>query len=150
MMHSKLPVGGPRGAFTLVEVLIVVVILAVLAGIVVPQFISAADESREESLRAILSRVRQQLEIYKQQHEGAYPQTAQFEAQLTLSTNAAGDPAAINTPGYSFGPYLYNMPRNPMTNGVTMGTGEPGTSDWYYDQNTGEFYANDSEETRDW
>ena len=39
-----------RKAFTLVEILIVVVILGVLAAIVVPQFTSAAAESRKNSL----------------------------------------------------------------------------------------------------
>ena len=141
---------GRAGGFTLIEILIVVVMLGILAAIVLPQFISAADETREESLNAILSRVRQQLEIYKEQHRGEYPRLEQFEQQLTMASNSNGDTAAIGTAGYPFGPYLYNMPRNPMTDGTDIGIGEPGTSAWYYNEETGAFHPNDSEETRQW
>ena len=150
MTSTTARIRGRARGFTLIEILIVVVMLGILAAIVLPQFISAADETREESLKSILHRVRQQLEIYKEQHRGEYPRLEQFEAQMTEATNADGDTAAIGTAGYPFGPYLYNMPRNPMTDGTDVGTGEPGTSAWYYEEDTGTFHANDSEETRQW
>ena len=150
MIPSNARVTGRCSGFTLIEVLIVVVMLGILAAMVVPQFMSAADETREESLQAILHRVRQQLEIYKEQHRGQYPSLDQFEAQMTLSSNVAGQTAAVGTTGYPFGPYLYSMPRNPMTDGTDVGDGAVGTSDWYYDEGSGAFHANDSAETRTW
>ena len=135
-------------AFTLVEILVVVVILGILALIVVPQFTSAASETRENSLKMNLFRIRQQLQIYKQQHDSQFPELAKFEAQMTKASNASGDTATPGTAGYDFGPYLRNIPPNPFTDGNTLGTGGVGSSDWYYNEDTGEFLANDSAEHR--
>ena len=55
------PVRSRTTGFTLVELLIVVVILAT---IVVPQFLSAIDESRKNTLKINLHRVRTQIEVY--------------------------------------------------------------------------------------
>ena len=140
----------PRGSaagFTLVEILIVVVILGILAAIVVPQFTSAAAESRENSIKMDVHRIRVQLEIYKAHHSDQLPSLANFEAQMTMSSDAQGDTAELGTDGYPFGPYIREVPRNPNTSTNTVGDGEIGTSAWYYNEVTGEFRANDSEES---
>jgi general secretion pathway protein G len=137
-----------RQAFTLVEILIVVVILGILAAIVVPQFVSAAESSRASALDTTLQRVRTQIEIYTQQHEGTPPTLADFEEQMTLASDVTGDTATVGTAGFSFGPYLTQLPTNPHTDGQTIGSGAVGTSDWYYDEITGEFRANDTDANR--
>lgn len=137
----------PRRAFTLVEILIVVAILAILAALVVPQFAGAAANSRDNSIKMTLHRVRIQLEVYREQHSGNWPTLAQFEAQLTGKTDGQGNPVADGTPD-AWGPYIREIPINPNTNGATVGGGNVGTSDWFYDENTGEFRANDSVESR--
>jgi len=133
-----------NAGFTLVEIMIVIIILGILAAIVVPQFVSAADEARHNSTKMDLNRIRVQLEIYSQQHGGTYPTLAEFEAQMTLPTNAAGVTAPLGTPGFPFGPYLMEFPNNPLAGTKTIGSGAPGTSAWYYNETTGEFRANDS------
>ena len=138
---------GP--GFTLVEILVVVVILAILAMIVVPQFTSAAGETRDNALKMNLFRIRQQLEIYKQQHGGTWPTLHAFEAQMTRASNTSGETAAPGTAGYAFGPYLREIPSNPYTTSKTVGDGAVGTSAWYYNQDTGEFRANNSAEHRE-
>ncbi|MEX2214296.1 MAG: prepilin-type N-terminal cleavage/methylation domain-containing protein [Phycisphaeraceae bacterium] len=135
----------PRGGFTLVEVLIVVVILGILAAIVVPQFVSAASESRDNSIRMDLHRMRLQLELYKEHHNG-YPSLANFEAQMTGFTDASGAIVAAGAPG-AFGPYIRDVPRNPNTSGNVVDNAAVGDSDWFYDEATGIFKANDSAET---
>ena len=132
--------------FTLVEILIVVVILGILAGLVVPHFTSAAAESRDNSLRMDLKRMREQLELYEL-HHGAYPTLANFEDQLTGLTDSSGTTVPAGTFG-AHGPYIQRIPRNPNTSSDTVGDGAVGSSDWFYDEDTGAFHANDSAATR--
>lgn len=134
--------------FTLVEILIVVVILGILAALVIPQFSSAADTSRENSIKMDLHRIRIQIEIYRQQHNSTPPSLENFAAQMTMATNDRGETAAVGTAGYRYGPYIQAVPLNPSTNTRDVGAGEVGTSAWYYNETTGEFRANDSEESR--
>lgn len=134
--------------FTLVEILIVVVILAILAAIAVPQFSTAADDTRKNSIRMSLYRIRTQLEVYREQHDGRMPALATFRDQLTMHTDSQGNTAAAYSPTFRFGPYLLELPENPHTLTRDVGDGVEGTSAWYYDEATGEFFANDSVETR--
>ncbi len=57
-----------RAGFTLVELLIVVIILAILAAIVIPQFSSATRDTQESALDANLAGLRNAIELYKVQH----------------------------------------------------------------------------------
>ena len=61
-----------RSAFTLVEILIVVVILGILAAIVVPQFVGATDEARQSSFIASLKTYADACEYFTIR-EGRYP-----------------------------------------------------------------------------
>ena len=99
--------------FTLVELLIVVVILAILASVVIPQFTNISSEAKESSLRSNLATVRQAISLYRVQHNETYPGQggwAEFVTQLTTATASDG------TPGTKYGPYLRDVfPANPVT-----------------------------------
>src|SRR5262245_49632233 len=60
-------------AFTLVEILIVVVILGILATVVIPQFTSATHETRENTLKDCLRYLRTQVLVFKAQHRDVPP-----------------------------------------------------------------------------
>jgi type II secretion system protein G len=132
--------------FTLVEVLVVVLLIAVLAAVVLPQFSTASDQSKENSLKSNLTQMRQQLQLYKNEH-GDWPSLEQFEEQLTKRTNRSGD-VLSGDGGPGLGPYLRKIPINPFTKGRELDNVPVGESDWYYDPRTGEFRANDSEAHR--
>ncbi|WP_432797977.1 type II secretion system protein [Poriferisphaera sp. WC338] len=138
-----------KHAFTLVELMIVVVILGVLAAIVIPQFSTAASEASENALKANLRNVRQQIVLYKQEHNG-YPTLANFSDQLLLLSTKDGSTAAVGTSGYPLGPYLQKIPKNPYTGNNSVGDGAIGSSDWYYDESTGDFAANDHADRADY
>ncbi|RKY21887.1 MAG: general secretion pathway protein GspG [Planctomycetota bacterium] len=131
--------------FTLVELLIVVIILGILAAVVIPQFNSAANESKESALASNLATMRQAVEMYKVQHDDAFPNATDVVAQLIAGTDKDG------TPGTVYGPYLRNgIPKNPISGNETIadGTGAMGTAPtdatggWKFDAVTGEFRAN--------
>lgn len=53
-----------KKAFTLIEILIVVVILGILAAIVVPQFTSATQDSQAGNIKTQLGTLQRQIELY--------------------------------------------------------------------------------------
>ncbi|MEQ8769999.1 MAG: prepilin-type N-terminal cleavage/methylation domain-containing protein [Phycisphaerales bacterium] len=89
--------------FTLVEILIVVVILGILAAIVVPQFTSAANESRTGNALTQTSTIETQLELWAARNNGNYPD---------LVTDGWGD---VSTADTMIGEnYLKSPPLNPF------------------------------------
>ena len=129
--------------FTLVELLIVVIILAILAAIVVPQFGSSTDEAKLSALDGNLSALRSAINVYKQQHGdfpgmvvGAPPATActaapanqvtssataatggdatLFYQQLTFYTNKTGHTCTKKEGEFAYGPYLKEIPGDPV------------------------------------
>ncbi len=98
-----------RKAFTLIEILIVVVILGILAAIVIPQFTDASDQANVASMKSQLQTMRSQIEL--------------FRIQDVVNYNL-WDPIAA-APGSEWdllisGDYLQAAPRNPITNASTV------------------------------
>jgi prepilin-type N-terminal cleavage/methylation domain-containing protein len=113
--------------FTLVELLIVLCILGILAGLVVPRFSDASHTARENTLKDDLRYLRTQIVVFKAQHRdvppgypsgniSAAPSEAVFLSQMTGKTN---DLCREGTGAqYPLGPYLTKMPPNPI-NGLS-------------------------------
>lgn len=64
---------SPARAFTLVEVLIVVVILGILAAIIIPQVAGASQEAIKSALRRQLQAIDDMIEVYRVNHAGFLP-----------------------------------------------------------------------------
>ncbi len=136
-----------RNAFTLIEVLIVVIIMAVLAATIIPQFSSSTNDAKNSSLVFNLHTIRSQIEMYKVHHLGKLPGplNSDFIAQMTGKTDAAG---VVSDTGI-YGPYIQGqMPANPFNglNTVEVITSAPGAGDnttgWMFDKSSGNFYPN--------
>jgi general secretion pathway protein G len=146
---------GRRTGFTLIEVLLVVVIMAVLAGLIIPAYMGTADDAKSSSLKHNLSVIETQLEVYRSQHLNQYP-TIQDNAlpQLTSATNTAGEIGASG-PKYPFGPYVIEAPMNPFDGSkkvvpVAVSGQKPSgvvgkLGGWQYDKTTGAFWPNNPE-----
>jgi general secretion pathway protein G len=131
-------VNNRNKAFTLIEILIVVLILAILAAIVIPQFTNAAEESKLSNLMSNLQSIRAQLELYKMHHNEDYPTDP--NAQLTQKTDSDG---TINPAG-AYGPYLHLFPGNPFIDDAAkavLTTGAAGDG-WNYNAATGVILPN--------
>ena len=146
-----------RRAFTLIEVLIVVVIMAVLAATIIPQFATSTKDAKESSLSFNLHTMRSQIELYKANHSGDPPNDIGdaingYLPQLTGRTNVSGTVGADpNT--FPYGPYFDEVPDNPFNadNSViavaVTPVGGDGTSGWQYNTTTGEIWPNNTEWT---
>lgn len=118
--------------FTLVELLVVIVILGILAAIVISRFTGATKEAKETSLKANISGLRSQLEIYRARSASdSYPTTLQ-----TLVTDG----------------YIRKIPMDPFykkSNEYTT-LQAAGIGGWVYNNATGQVYvdipSNDSVE----
>ena len=129
-----------QSGFTLVELLIVAIILAILAAIIVPQFASTTVDAQESALRANVTGMRSAINLYRQQH-GEYPgvvtaipdgtvtcapgtpgagaggDQATLQSQLTLYSNRNGMSCSVAGTDFPFGPYIQDevLPTNPIT-----------------------------------
>lgn len=65
-----------QAGFTLIEVMVVIVILGILAGVVVPQVLGQGDKARVGTTETVLSNVSNALDLYKLDNH-KYPTSAQ-------------------------------------------------------------------------
>lgn len=153
-----------RAAFTLIEMLIVIVILGILAMIIIPQVSTSTDDAKLNTLRTNLGAMRSAVELYYAQHNGAYPGAVlggaatpaeAFVQQLTRYTDAAGTIGATKTAVIKYGPYIKgtSLPQNPFndlntvvvdttTANITVKAGS-GVGGWKFYALTGVLMAND-------
>ena len=76
-----------RKGFTLVELLLVVLIIAILASIVVPRMTGAAAEANKSKCDANWANLIRALELYAANNSGAYPANdAAFQANVLNSS----------------------------------------------------------------
>jgi prepilin-type N-terminal cleavage/methylation domain-containing protein len=151
-----------RNAFTLIEILIVVVILGILAAIVIPHFSNASNLARENTMKDELRYLRTQVIVFKAQHGdispgypggdvAATPDGTNFADQMTRYTDAKCNVVATADGAHPFGPYLSQIPTNQINgkSDVKIVTNDPrdpgnvdGTTGWIFNPETLEFIAN--------
>ena len=102
-----------RGAFSLVELVIVIVVIGIVAAIAVPRLTRGATQAGAAALRSDLATLNRAVELYRAEHEGRAPTATHIGLQLTNYSNAAGNAlSATADPGNGivFGPYLREIP----------------------------------------
>ncbi len=108
-MHKSFrSTGRRRGSpgFTLIEVLVVVVILAILAAVVVPRVMDRPGQARQTAARQGIQSIMTALNLYHLDNF-AYPDSSQ--GLKALVQKPAGLPEGANWKG----PYLDQLPKDP-------------------------------------
>lgn len=112
-----------RRAFSLVELVIVVVIIGIVSAIAVPRFTRAAASATATYVDATVGAVRRAMSHYYAEHgqyPGADPNTGApnkiaFVNQLLLYSDEAGNTNATRGTPFIYGPYLRDpFPTNPF------------------------------------
>jgi type II secretion system protein G len=96
------PITAPREAergFTLIELMIVVAIIAILAGILIPNFVNARAQAQTAACESNLRAIATALELYYADNQ-VYP----------AASNAAVQPSLLTANGVA---YLNNTPKDP-------------------------------------
>jgi len=107
-MHQER--GNNRNGFTLIEIMVVVVILAILAALIVPKIMSRPDEARVVAARQDISTIMQALRLYRLDNI-RYPSSEQGLAALVAPPAMAPVP-----PNWKAGGYLERLPKDPWGN----------------------------------
>ena len=133
--RSTPPPGRQRRAFTLIELVAVIVVLAILAGVAIPKYIDYATNAKSSAVKGVVANVRSAIRNF-------------YSQQAMIGTATYPTLIQLNTVGTVI---LYEMPANPY-NGLNTVTGvtwtalapTAGSFGWNYDQSAGKFWANSS------
>jgi general secretion pathway protein G len=125
-----------RSAFSLVELVVVVLIIGILAAVAAPKMFKQADDARENATRASLVVIRDSIEIYRSQNGKPPPAAATLATALKPYIN--GQFPKVQT---------VLVPTENRNNTVVANDGDPiatpaGTAGWAYNESTGEFVVN--------
>ena len=125
-MRTNETTGLVRQAFTLIEILIVVVIIGILAAIVVPQMTGASDTAKASAVESDLATLQSQIQLFYVQ-SGAYP---------TFNANDWSE--MIN------GGYLATAPSNPLNYQAGVFGSGTFTGGWVWDATGNQLNATNS------
>jgi general secretion pathway protein G len=109
-----------RKAFTLVEILIVVVILGILAAIVVPQFTRATEEAQGGNVMSQMDTLNNQIELWKARHNGKLPTDTAGTFSDTLVGYGWSTMIKLDAADPDQGGYIKAPPVNPITKSSTV------------------------------
>jgi general secretion pathway protein G len=120
--------------FTLIEMLIVIVVIAILALIVIPRLLGAGRKAKEATLRGDLHQIRNAIQQFEADC-GDYPADVDDLQTCPAAGSMGGTDVMLDITGWQ-GPYLRTpddlLPVDPFTQAV----------DWQYTKTTGHVQSN--------
>jgi general secretion pathway protein G len=123
-----------RNGFTLIELVVVILILGILAGVGAPKLFSTSGIAMENGLKQTLTIVRDGIELYAANNGGDFPQPADSAAFHTTMEEFMRGKFPVSPVG------LKNSDVTIIDAATTTATGT--TTGWIYNKQTGEFICN--------
>lgn len=115
---------GNEAGFTLIEIMVVVIILALLAGIIIPKIVSRPEEARRAKAVVQIKGIEGALNLFKID-SGFYPSTEQGLEALVSAPTSGEVPS-----NWKDGGYLKKVPKDPWkAEYVYLSPGENGEFD---------------------
>jgi type II secretory pathway pseudopilin PulG len=148
-----------RRAFTMIEMLTILVIIGALASVIVPVFQDSTIDAKDATLMYNLKHIRLQIERFRAEHRGQPPGFNGWHPFLHLLfyTRANGGISLTKNANYPYGPYLtvQNL-ANPFNQGIAFEPSMDPASEspddemlvggavvgWFYDADTGRIAPN--------
>jgi prepilin-type N-terminal cleavage/methylation domain-containing protein len=145
-----------HSAFTLVEMVMVIIIIGIISAIAVPRIGLAARRAQANALQASVTNIRKAIDRYFSEHNrfpgynptNSAPDGTEFQDQLMKFTDLAGHVSDVKTSDYRYGPYLRPpFPKNPTNDLDTVyAKANPAAADpadgsvgWITELETGDF-----------
>lgn len=137
--------------FSLIELTIVIVVMAIVVAIALPRFGATSDRAQDSAAFASLVVLEKAIDLYAAEHGnqsaamkgGSIIATDDFIARLTERTNYDGEV----DPDGTFGPYLKEIPRNSRSGLSTLRIDGPdpgvGAAGWHYSSLYNQFTPDD-------
>jgi len=142
---------GKKG-FSLLELVVVVVIIGIIAAVAIPRMSRGSAGAADAALSGNLAVLRNAIDLYAAEHDGAFPTAANIEDALTKYTDSTGDVQDDRDTTHIYGPYVRKIPPLP----VGAAKGKTGISDktgndvgWIYTASTGDIQANTTSSEKD-
>jgi type II secretory pathway pseudopilin PulG len=141
-----------RSGYTMEDVVIAMLLLALVAASAAPRFTKASAENRLPAMVESLHRVRSQIQVYKLEHDGLLPGQEATGDEICCDDFIK---AMTESDGRGSRGYLKAIPANPFVDDETADeitvvnsfdakcSGLEGTG-WWFNAATGEFRASDS------
>lgn len=113
-----------RAGFTLIEIMVVIIILGLLAGLVIPRLVGRTEEAKRTQVKLQIRNLEQALKLFKLDN-GFYPSTEQGIQALVTKPEIGRIP-----PNYRSDGYLDRVPKDPWGSEYTyISPGEHGDYD---------------------
>ena len=130
-------------AFSLIELVIVITILGIIAGIALTRMSRGTEGAASSALAEDLGVLRKAVDLYQGEHDGLYPTDP--ANQLTKYTDGFGNVSPTQDTAHTLGPYLRSVPSLPVGAARgSLGIGSAGSAGigWVYDSSSGNISAN--------